>query len=137
MNNNIGIIGLAVVNGMIIGGKFGSNTYDVCGLMNLSLPSLDAMYTNLSNLKEKMGGKSLLNRNKASEINQIQEQMDLIEAIVLIKQEKEAELVLAKKIFKDRVNKLVLLSKAKEAKEIEKINNLSIEELEKQIAELE
>ena len=63
--------------------------------------------------------------------------MDLLEAIVTVKQEKAAELALAQKNFKDRVNKLVLLSKAKEAKEIEKINNLSIEELEKQIAELE
>lgn len=136
MNRN-DIIANAVINNITVDGKFGSNSHNVCELFNLTLQTLDTMYTNLANLKEKLGGKSLLNRSKVSETNKVQAQMDLLETVVNIKQEQLAAAATARKEYNERVSKLVLLSKAKEAKEIQAIYNLSLEEIEKQIAELE
>lgn len=135
MEKYFNIIALAVVQGLFVTGKLSNNRYNSCDLMNLSLESLDGIYRNLSSLQEKHKANSLIQRSKASE--DIQKQLELVEAIFEVKKLQENEERRKRQEFKAKVEKLALLSKAKEAKQIEAINSLSLEEIDKQLEELD
>lgn len=128
------IIANAVINGITVSGKFQSNTHNVCDLMNLSVESIDGLYRTNKELLDKHSTQSLLKKEKG--VKQLEDKLLLLQTIFEIKVEQDAtiKLAVANKVAKQ--NKLILLSKAKEAKEISAINDLSLEDLEKQIAEL-
>lgn len=128
------IIANAVINNITVSGKFQSNSHNVCDLMNLSIESIDSLYRTNKELLDKHSTQSLLKKEKG--VKQLEDKLLLLQTIFELKVEQDAaiKLAIANRVAKQ--NKLILLSKAKEAKEISAINELSLEELEKQIAEL-
>lgn len=128
------ILANAVINGITVSGKFQSNAHNVCDLMNLSVESIDGLYRTNKELLDKHSTQSLLKKEKG--VKQLEDKLLLLQTIFEIKVEQDAtiKLAVANKVAKQ--NKLILLSKAKEAKEISAINDLSLEELEKQITDL-
>lgn len=129
------VLSNAVIKGTTVSGKFAANEYDVCGLMKLSLESIDSLYKSNKELLDKSKTDSLLKRTKSTKF--IEEKIQLLQTVFDIKTEMLEADRLAAKNYQERKNKLVLLSKAKERKEILAIENLSLEEIEKQLAELE
>jgi microcompartment protein CcmK/EutM len=128
------IIANAVINGITVSGKFNSNTHNVCDLMNLSIESIDSLYRTNKELLDKHSTQSLLKKEKGTKL--LEDKLLLLQTIFELKVEQDKEIKLAAANRAAKQNKLILLSKAKEAKEIQAINDLSLEELEKQIAEL-
>lgn len=128
------ILANAVINGITVSGKFQSNTHNVCDLMNLSVESIDGLYRTNKELLDKHSTQSLLKKEKG--VKQLEDKLLLLQTIFEIKVEQDATIKLAVANRVAKQNKLILLSKAKEAKEISAINDLSLEDLEKQIAEL-
>lgn len=129
------VLSNAVIKGTTVSGKFAANEYDVCGLMKLSLESIDSLYKSNKELLDKSKTDSLLKRTKSTKF--IEEKIQLLQTVFDIKTEMLEADRLAANNYQERKNKLVLLSKAKERKEILAIENLSLEEIEKQLAELE
>lgn len=128
------ILANAVINGITVSGKFQSNAHNVCDLMNLSVESIDGLYRTNKELLDKHSTQSLLKKEKG--VKQLEDKLLLLQTIFEIKVEQDATIKLAVANRVAKQNKLILLSKAKEAKEISAINDLSLEDLEKQIAEL-
>lgn len=129
------IIYNAVINKIIVGGKFGSNVYTVTDLMDLNTETLDAIYVSISNAISKLNSNSLIKRDRS--IKSLLDQQQLVETIFNIKKEKEAELARMEKEMKDKKEKLNMLRAAKHLKAIEDISRLSLDELNAQIEELE
>lgn len=129
------IIGKAVIEGTVVSGKFGSTLYGAEGLMGLSLESLDSIYSSLEVIANKQTSGGLINKTKISK--DVESQMNLVKAIFEIKKEKAEEFKTAKLERELKAKKLALLKHAKDVKEIALINDLTIEDLDKQIAELE
>jgi microcompartment protein CcmK/EutM len=128
------ILANAVINNITVSGKFNSNTHNVCDLMNLSIESIDSLYRTNKELLDKHSTQSLLKKEKGTKL--LEDKLLLLQTIFELKVEQEAAIKLAAANRAAKQNKLILLSKAKEAKEIQAINELSLDELEKQIAEL-
>lgn len=128
------ILANAVINGITVSGKFQSNAHNVCDLMNLSVESIDGLYRTNKELLDKHSTQSLLKKEKG--VKQLEDKLLLLQTIFEIKVEQDATIKLAVANRVAKQNKLILLSKAKEAKEISAINDLSLEELEKQITDL-
>ena len=135
MEKHIVIIGQAVIDQIIVGGKFGNNTYTASQLMDLSLESLDSIYVNLNNLAEKQKGTGLINRTKAN--TEITRQLELVEAIFLIKKEQAAIKAAETKSRKEKAERLAILNQAKGQAEIDRISRLSPEQIDAEIAALE
>lgn len=129
------IIANAVINNITVNGDFGSNIYNVCDLMNLSLATLDNLYRkNTALLAKQSESKSLFNK-KANNVL-LEQTIELLETIFTIRKEAQDLAETKAKELKKKQEKLAVLKAAKEQKEIEAINNLSLEDLDKQIAEL-
>lgn len=127
------IIAKAVLEQTKIGSKFGAKAYNVSELMELNNSSLNELYTQLADLKEKTATKSLFDNEKKS--SDVEFKMLLLKTIFDYKKELADKVAKAAKTREDNNRKLGILLNAKEAAEIERIKALSPEELEKEIAE--
>lgn len=125
----------AVVNNTTVPGKFGSNVYNVCELFTLNLDTLDGLYRSNNELLSKMNQNSLLNRNSMS--NVINDRIALIEVVFKIKKAAQEAAEAKKALLKAKKERLMLLTKAKEEKEIQAISNMSLEDIEKELALIE
>ncbi len=125
----------AVVNNTTIPAKFGGNQYNVCELFTLNLDTLDGLYRSNNELLSKMNQNSLLNRNSMS--NVINDRIALIEVVFKIKKAAQEAAEAKKALLKAKKERLMLLTKAKEEKEIQAISNMSLEDIEKELALIE
>lgn len=130
------LIGYAVINGITIPGKFSNDEYDVVELFQLHLNTLDEMYRRLVKARANLEIGSLLENTKNSKLTVINEQVALIEAIVKVRLDIEAKAKTAEKERAEKAKTLSLLTQAKDAKEIDRIKNLSIDELNAEIAKV-
>ncbi len=128
------ILAKAVLEKVTIGSKFGAKSYNVCELMELNNGSLNELYTQLADLKEKTATKSLFDNPKTS--SDVEFKMSLIKTIFEHKKELAEKAAKAEELRKETQRKLQLRLEAKDVKEIERINSLSQDELDKEIAEL-
>ena len=135
MKNNLEIIGIAVVTGLLIPNKFGAGSFTPSDLMGLSNDTIDTLYQTQKKLASAEDSESLFKEKKGSTL--AKKRVELLEAIAGEKQRIANEATLADKLKKEKVAKLSLLKSAKTAKEIATINAKSIEELEAEIAALE
>lgn len=129
------ILGNAVVEGTTVSGKFQNNNYKVCDLMELSLESLDSIYSSLSEIANKQATGSLLKRNTVS--LSIKKQLELVETVFMIKKEIVEETRRRQKEKQENLQRLSVLKNLKTQKELEELGKLTSEEIEVQIAELE
>ena len=134
MTNKETVIYNAVVNGTTIGGMFGGNTYNVMDLLTLNPSTLDGIYSRLCKLSKDLSTDSLINKSK--KLSEVESHKELVETVFDIKKQQEADRLITRKELEDRRRKLEILHAAKGMKEVENISKLSVEDLEKQIAEL-
>ena len=132
------ILAKAVIEQTKINSKFGAAEYDVCGLMTLGVNSLSELYAQVSDLRDKASRKTLLEKlnQKTITSDKLEFKLTLIEEVTKILIEKKAAEEKAKEMREDAQRKLKLRLDAKDVKEIERINSLSQDELDKEIAEL-
>lgn len=128
------IITNAVLSGLTVSGKFSSNEHNVCDLMNLSIESLDSLYRSNKELLDKQQTHSLLKKEKSTKV--LEDKLQLLQTIFEFKVEQKEYQDKLKADKTAKQNRLILLSKAKERKEVEAISNLSVKELDKELAAL-
>jgi hypothetical protein len=134
--NELRVIGLAVVNGQTVSGKFGSNTYSPVDLMGLSLETLDSIYGGLQKEKAALPQQSLMSRKLTNKENELESKLTLVTAVFTIKKANADAEKAAKEARAQKEKTLQLLYKAKELKEVEMVTSMSLEDLDKKITEL-
>mgnify|MGYP001766808224 CR=1 FL=1 len=125
--------------GRTLPGKFGANSYNVLDLMHtISITTLQGLYkdlkkevASLEETDEWSSGPAVSSKIELSTLWK-----EFVYLLIGYKKYQYEIISAAAEAKRNAANKLALLKRAKDAKELEEINSLSIEELNKQIAEL-
>ena len=101
-------------------------------LWDLSLESLDEIAINIHENLEKVGKRSFV-RQKTKQSDELQTMLDVVKYVIETKVTEASEKILKTK----KKGQLDFLKRLKEQREIERLEGMSSEELDKQIKELE
>lgn len=101
-------------------------------LWDLSLESLDEIAIKVSDQLEKIGKRSFI-KKKTQQSDELQTQLEVVKYVIETKITEQAE----KQARTKKRGQLEFLKKLKEQKEIERLEGMSSEDLDKQIEELE
>ena len=126
-------------SGATLPGKFGANSYNVMQLMHTTtIETLQGLYQNLEKEIETLGkiNKWTAPAATTQRVENLKKWYNFIDLLIGYKLFTAQEQAAAEKSRKEKAQKLSILTKASEAKEIERINNLSKEELDAEIAAL-
>lgn len=118
--NTIGSTGLGIRVSELVLLSQASKTEIYNKLLKQNIPSEDSLYGDENSPKQ----------------NLISRQIELLKAMAYLEKISDTEAKAAAAIRKSKTDKLALLKKAKEAKDIEAINKLSAEDLDKELAAL-
>lgn len=133
------VIGQAVIAGLTIQGKFGATEYTAQDLFDKNTVKLDTinnLYGNVTAALDALPKRSLYDRtSESATTKRLKAQQLLLEAVFDIRSEMEKEEKALKIARADAANKLAVLKNIKNKKEIEALEGLSQEDLDKQIAE--
>ena len=125
--------------GATLSGKYGANSQNVFQLMHTStIETLQGLYQNLEKEIEAIGKVNKWTAPIATtqRVENLKKWYNFIDLLIGYKLFTAQEQATAEKSRKEKAQKLSTLTKAYEAKEIERINNLSKEELDAEIAAL-
>lgn len=128
------ILGKAVLSNLQVNSVLSS--YSISELMNLDTDSLNAIYKILAKKLDAYNTNSLKENKESRQINNINRQMEVVKAMHTFKKDRATELANAAKVRKEKRERLALLQNAKSTKELEAIKELSLADLEKEIADL-
>jgi len=128
------ILGKAVLSNLQVNSVLSS--YSISELMNLDTDSLNAIYKILAKKLDAYNTNSLEENKESRQINNINRQMEVVKAMHTFKKDRATELANAAKVRKEKRERLALLQNAKSTKELEAIKELSLADLEKEIADL-
>jgi hypothetical protein len=120
-------------------GTFGANSVNVMQLMHsTTIENLQAMYQNLEKKIDTLGKVNKWTAPVATtqRVENLKKWYNFIDLLIGYKLFTAQEIATAEKSRKEKAQKLSILTKASEAKEIERINGLSKEELDAEIAAL-
>jgi len=132
------LITQCVLKGTSFEGKLGSTAYTVQDLVHsVSLDTLNGMYKRLKKELADTDTDSLFQTKQTAKRNSIEFKISVVEEIFSYRLSKEAEERKAIKARQVREEKLALLKNIKGQKELEALKELSLEDLEKEIASLE
>lgn len=124
-------------SGFTIPGKFGANSYNVIQLLHTTdITSLQVIYIDLERDIEKLGKINKWTSPQASKLENLKKWYEFIDLLIGYKLYNAQQQSIAEQNKKEKAEKLKILKKAFEAKEIERINSLSQEELDAEIAKL-
>ena len=126
-------------SGATLPGKFGANSFNVMQLMHTStIETLQGLYQNLEKEIDTLGKVNKWTAPIATtqRIENLKKWYNFIDLLIGYKLFATQEQATAEKLRKEKAQKLSILTKASEAKEIERINGLSKEELDAEIAAL-
>lgn len=132
------LIAICVLKQIMFAGHLGSQSYTVQDLLHgINLNSLNNMWKGIKKELSALDTDSLYKNPSTAKKKQLELKLSTIEAIFEYRQDlakKEQEKAKAKE---EAVKKLTILTHAKDAQEIDRIQNLSPKKLAKEIAEAE
>jgi hypothetical protein len=126
-------------SGATLPGKFGANSYNVMQLVHsTTIETLQGLYQNLEKEIDTLGkvNKWTAPVITTQRVENLKKWYNFIDLLIGYKLYNAQEQAAAEKSRKEKAQKLSILTKASEAKEIERINGLSKEELDAEIAAL-
>lgn len=128
----------ALLNNVQFQGHMGT-IYTIQDLLNpdtVSKKSLESLYSLYQNKLEKVGKASLFSK-KSTQRDDINLRLELLEEVAAIRKEKAVAKRKETIARNEKAEKLAILRKIKNEKEIEALKSQSLEDLEKQLSELE
>lgn len=127
-------------SGSVTPGKFGANSYNVMQLLHTTdITTLQGMYVNLEKEINTLDKSNKWTAPVATtkRIENLKKWYNFIDLLIGYKLFTAQEIALAEQLRKEKAAKLAVMKKASEAKEIERINSLTKEEIDAEIAALE
>lgn len=134
----IQLIGLCVLGRVMFEGQLGSQAYNVQDILHsTSLNTIDLMGQKIEAQIAKLSTGSFSKTTNTRKKNELQFKYDTLEAIYEYKVEQSKEASERAKKREEAIKKLTILTHAKDAQEIDRIQSLTPKKLAKEIAEAE